>query len=557
MSDLTPFENNFTTPQPQQNPKKRFNPWSPLIYALLLIVGIFLGFQFSNNSSAKLFLKQNNTFTKINEVLNYVEEAYVDTISKSSLSELALNAIIQQLDPHSAYIPAAEIAEMNEPLQGNFEGIGIEFNLLNDTIIVVSALSGGPSEAVGIRAGDRIVKVENKIVAGIKIKNNDVLKMLRGQGGTKVKVAVVRNGNRSPIDFTITRGKIPIYSLDAAYMATANIGYIKISRFAATTYDEYVDAFNKLKAKGMQKLILDLRGNPGGFLNAAISLSDEFLSKNKMIVYTQGKARPKENYFATEKGGFEKQDLVVLIDEGSASASEIVAGAVQDNDRATVVGRRSFGKGLVQEQSDFADGSALRLTIARYYTPTGRSIQKPYKNGEAEDYYSEEQSRFSHGELQHEDSIKFADSLKYKTPKGKIVYGGGGIMPDVFVPIDTNGRSFYLTELFYTGLIQQFALTYADKQREKLKKYVSFDNFNSTFKVTDVLLEDLFAFAEKNKVKRNAREAQQSKALISLYLKANIARNIWRNEGYYPVVNSNDKAFQKAVEILNTPKNAL
>lgn len=557
MSDLTPFENNFTTPQPQQNPKKRFNPWSPLIYALLLIVGIFLGFQFSNNSSAKLFLKQNNTFTKINEVLNYVEEAYVDTISKSSLSELALNAIIQQLDPHSAYIPAAEIAEMNEPLQGNFEGIGIEFNLLNDTIIVVSALSGGPSEAVGIRAGDRIVKVENKIVAGIKIKNNDVLKMLRGQGGTKVKVAIVRNGNRTPIDFTITRGKIPIYSLDAAYMATANIGYIKISRFAATTYDEYVDAFNKLKAKGMQKLILDLRGNPGGFLNTAISLSDEFLSKNKMIVYTQGKARPKENYFATEKGGFEKQDLVVLIDEGSASASEIVAGAVQDNDRATVVGRRSFGKGLVQEQSDFADGSALRLTIARYYTPTGRSIQKPYKNGEAEDYYSEEQSRFSHGELQHADSIKFADSLKYKTPKGKIVYGGGGIMPDVFVPIDTSGRSFYLTELFYTGLIQQFALTYADKQREKLKKYASFENFNSTFKITDVMLEELFAFAEKNKVKRNAKEAQQSKALISLYLKANIARNIWRNDGYYPVVNSNDKAFQKAVEILNTPKNAL
>lgn len=557
MSDLTPFDNNFNKQDANLNPKKRFNPWLPLIYSCVLIIGVFLGFQLNNNSSTTSFLKQSNTFTKINEVLNYIEESYVDTISKSNLSELAINAIVQQLDPHSAYIPAAEIAEMNEPLQGNFEGIGIEFNLLNDTIIVISSLSGGPSEAVGIRAGDRIIKVESKVVAGIKIKNNDVLKLLRGQGGTKVKVSILRNGNKKPIDFTITRGKIPIYSLEAAYLVTPDIGYIKISRFAATTYDEYIEAFNKLKAKGMQKLILDLRGNPGGFLNAAISLSDEFLSKNKMIVYTQGKARPKENYFATEKGSFETQDLVVLIDEGSASASEIVAGAVQDNDRATLVGRRSFGKGLVQEQSDFSDGSGLRLTIARYYTPTGRSIQKPYKKGDAEDYYNEEQTRYSHGELQHADSIKFSDSLKFKTPKNRIVYGGGGIMPDVFVPIDTVGRSFYLTELFYSGMLQQFALIYADKEREKLKKYSSFGNFNSTFKITEPLLEELFAYAEKNKVARRNKEAQQSKTLISIYLKANIARNIWRNEGYYPIINNNDKTFQKAVEILNTPKNAL
>lgn len=557
MSDLTPFDNNFNKPEPNLNPKKRFNPWLPLIYSFILIIGIFLGFQLNNNTSTKSFLKQSNTFTKINEVLNYIEESYVDTISKSNLSELAINAIVQQLDPHSAYIPAAEIAEMNEPLQGNFEGIGIEFNLLSDTIIVVSSLSGGPSEAVGIRAGDRIIKVEGKIVAGIKIKNNDVLKLLRGQGGTKVQVSILRNSNKKLIDFTITRGKIPIYSLEASYLVTPDIGYIKISRFAATTYDEYLEAFNKLKAKGMQKLILDLRGNPGGFLNTAISLSDEFLSKNKMIVYTQGKARPKENYFATEKGSFETQDLVVLIDEGSASASEIVAGAVQDNDRATLVGRRSFGKGLVQEQSDFSDGSGLRLTIARYYTPTGRSIQKAYKKGNAEEYYNEEQTRYSHGELQHADSIKFSDSLKFKTPKGRIVYGGGGIMPDVFVPIDTVGRSLYLTELFYSGMLQQFALIYADKEREKLKKYSSFENFNAAFKVTEPLLEELFAYAEKNKVARKNKEAQQSKALISIYLKANIARNIWRNEGYYPIVNNNDKTFKKAVEILNTPKNAL
>lgn len=528
-----------------ENNPSRNSPYLPIIFALLLIAGIFIGTKLNFNSSSSS-LKSND---KINNLLQFVEEQYVDTISKNKLIDLTLAEMLQQLDPHSAYIPADELQAMNEPLQGNFSGIGIEFNIIKDTITVISALSGGPSEALGIQPGDRIVKIEGKNAAGVKITNNDVLKKLRGESGTKVNISIKRNGAKKLIDYTITRGQIPIYSVDVSYMINKQIGYIKVSRFAATTYDEYMSAMNKLKKEGMSKLILDLRSNPGGFLNTAVEMADDILPDKKLIVYTEGKAHPKKEFYATEKGTFENNEVVVLIDEGSASASEIVAGAIQDNDRGTVVGRRSFGKGLVQDQAEFSDGSAVRLTIARYYTPTGRSIQKPYSEG-TEAYYNEELERFEHGEFLHADSIKFNDSLKYITPGGKIVYGGGGIMPDVFVPADTSGRSTFLAEINYKGILNQFAFYYADRERVKLKAYKSFENFNKSFVVNDALLSSLQEYAVNNGIKRSERDLFISKRIISTQLKALIARNIWGNPGFYPVIHIIDETLKKAVDRL-------
>ncbi|MCC6691708.1 MAG: S41 family peptidase, partial [Bacteroidia bacterium] len=411
----------------------------PIVFSLLLVLGIYIGYEYS-------FLNRTSISTtdgKIEKLLNYIQKRYVDTVNKTQLEDKALNALLQSLDPHSAYVNAKEAKAMNEPLQGNFGGIGIEFNIIKDTIRVVAPISGGPSEALGIQAGDMIVKIEGKNSAGVKITNRQVIEQLRGEHNTKVNISIKRRGVKKLIDFTITRGEIPIFSIDVAYMVDAKTGYIKVSRFGATTYDEYMKAFHDLKEKNMQSLIRDLRGNPGGYLNAAVMLADEFLEQGKEIVHTQGRSDKIKVHMATARGEFEKNKLIILIDEGSASASEIVAGAVQDNDRGMIVGRRSFGKGLVQEEKEFEDGSAVRLTIARYYTPTGRCIQKPYNEG-TEAYFSEEMERYDKGELQNADSIKFADSLKFKTPAGKVVYGGGGIMPDVFVPIDTTGRTLYL-----------------------------------------------------------------------------------------------------------------
>lgn len=530
---------------------------APLLFAALISVGIFIGarLNFSNNSQTVFSLNKGH-FDKLNEVLNYIEAEYVDTISKDKLVEKSIDELLQNLDPHSSYIPAEDLQASNEPLQGNFDGIGIEFNIISDTLRVISPISGGPSEAVGILAGDKIVKVEGKNIAGVKISNKGVVDKLRGASGTKVNVGILRRGNPKILSFTITRGKIPIYSIDASFMVNINTGYIKINRFAATTYEEYISSAGKLKSAGMTSLILDLRGNPGGYLNAAIDLADEFLGKGKQIVYTQGKAHPKKVYVASEKGAYEKTNLVLLIDEGSASASEILAGAIQDNDRGTIIGTRSFGKGLVQEQSEFPDGSAIRLTIARYYTPTGRCIQKSYSEGK-EAYYNEENDRLKHGELSNADSVKFIDSLKFTTPAGKMVYGGGGIMPDIFVPIDTSGRSLYLAELFYKGLINQFAFDYADRKRTFFGTYKSFSNFNNKFEVGVSLMDEFVEFAEKNKVKKNSSELKHSEKIIKNQLKALIARNIWKNEGYYPVIESEDNTFQKAVEVLKLAEKLL
>ncbi|MBI2271615.1 MAG: S41 family peptidase [Bacteroidetes bacterium] len=525
------------------NSSKRFI-YLPLVFALLLVLGIYIGYRYSfiNNPTTTA----NND--KIAKLLSYIQKRYVDTVNQTQLEDKALNTLLQNLDPHSSYVTAKEAQAMNEPLQGNFGGIGIEFNIIKDTIRVVSAISGGPSEALGIQAGDMIVKIEGKSAAGVRITNQQVIGKLRGESGSKVNISVKRRGVKKLIDFSIIRGEIPIYSIDAAYMIDTKTGYIKVSRFGATTYDEYMKAFRDLRKKGLSSLILDLRGNPGGYLNAAVMLADEFLEAGKEIVHTQGRSERKKVHTATIKGEFEKNKLIILIDEGSASASEIVAGAIQDNDRGTIIGRRSFGKGLVQEEKEFDDGSAVRLTIARYYTPTGRCIQKSYEGG-VEAYYSEEIDRYNTGELQNADSIKFNDSLKYKTPAGKIVYGGGGIMPDVFVPLDTTGRTIYLSEVTYSGLLTQFAFDYADRNRTQLKEYGTFERFNKTFIVSDQLLEEFILFAEKGKVKRRETEIKRSAAIIKIQLKALIARNTWNSRGYYPVVHSIDNAFRKAVEL--------
>ena len=533
-----------------QQPK--YNSLLPLIFAVVLIVGIFIGLKLNQSNTMNSLIPTEGVTgnNKINEVLSYIQNEYVDTINKKQLTDNAIASLLENLDPHSAYIPASDLESTNESLQGNFEGIGIEFNILKDTIIVVSALSGGPSEILGIRAGDRIVKVDGKIVAGVKITNEGVLKKLKGKGGTKVTVSILRRGSNKLIDFKITRDKIPLYSVDVAYMLSDKTGYIKINRFAATTYQEYMDAFNKLTVQGMQNLIIDLRNNGGGYLNTATAIADEFLSNNKMIVYTKGKARPKEEYKATSKGSFEQGKLCVLIDEGSASASEILSGCIQDNDRGTIVGRRSFGKGLVQEQTEFTDGSAIRLTIARYYTATGRGIQKPYKKGDLADYYSEEVHRYEKGELQNADSVHFADTLKYRTPKGKIVYAGGGIMPDVFVPLDTMGRSQYLSNLIFNGVINEFALLYADKNRATLNKYKDVNDFDKKFNIDEALFNSLVVFAEGRKIKKDEKGISASKAIIEMEIKALIARNIWRNEGFYPIFNKMDKTLTKAQEVI-------
>lgn len=522
----------------------------PFIFAALLALGIYIGMRLSEpfHANNSFFSFRTGQFNKLNDVINYINQEYVDTVNQKQLVETTITEMLHKLDPHSAYIPSDELASTNEPLEGNFDGIGVEFHIQEDTIMVVTAVSGGPSDALGILPGDRIIQVDGKSVANIKITNTQVMQALRGPSGTKVKVVIYRKGKK--IDFAITRGKIPIYSVDVAYMLTKETGYIKVSHFGDKTYEEYVDGFMKLRDKGMQNLVLDLRGNPGGYLKTAIQLADEFLPDKKLIVYTQGRSRPKESYSATTNGFFETGALVVLIDEGSASASEIVSGALQDWDRATIVGRRSFGKGLVQEQSEFPDGSAIRLTIARYYTPTGRCIQKPY-DGNYDDYENELSNRLKHGELLSSDSIRFADSLKFTTPAGHIVYGGGGIMPDVFVSIDTSGYSQYFSDLNSKGLITEFVYKYVDNNRSDLMKYKNFDEFNSAFRINETILNSFVAYGEKNGVKADPVGMRVSDQIIRTQLKALIARQLYKNDGFYPVMQSIDLTLKKALELID------
>ena len=532
---------------------KKYNVFLPILLSFVLVLGLWLGYFLSNRIQANSPLSRHtnsSTNEKINSLLEYIEYQYVDTINKKDLVEKTVTSMLQSLDPHSSYIAASEFETVNEPLEGNFDGIGVEFNLIKDTIRVITPVEDGPSDKIGIRAGDKIVKVEGKIVAGVKISNKEVFDKLRGKRGTAVNVSILRSGIKKLLDFKIVRDAIPLYSVDASYMINSSIGYIKISKFAATTHDEYLKAFNALTNLGMNKLILDLRGNPGGYLNAAVDISDEFLVNGLQIVYTQGKASPKKIYKATEQGSFENNKLAILIDEGSASASEIVAGAIQDNDRGTVIGRRSFGKGLVQDQLQLPDGSAIRLTIARYYTPTGRCIQKPYSNDKSQ-YYNEEYDRYENGELLNADSIKLDKTKKYTTPEGKIVYGGGGIMPDIFVPLDTSKNNTFLNKVFYTGAINTFAFEYADKNRVKLNKYLNAKNYITQFEINTDILEEFYKYCEKQNTKHGPMNKEKTDQALKPYLKAFIGRDVFDKDAYYPIINENDKCILKATEILS------
>lgn len=524
----------------------------PLYFALVLAAGVALGYYFTFHSgyTGKTAYHSKTKSNKINNLLDYIEMEYVDTVNRESLENKTILSMLKSLDPHSDFIPAEEFGAVNEPLEGNFDGIGVEFNIINDTIRVITPIIGGPSEKLGIKAGDKIIAVNSKNMAGNKVTNKQVFEKLRGKSGSTVNVSILRAGVKKPIEFKIVRGKIPIYSLDVAYMVKPGIGFIKISRFASTTYEEYLKAFNDLSRQGMKKLIVDLRGNGGGFLKTAVELADEFLMDGLQIVYTEGKSHPKKVYNATTRGGFEKNDLVVLIDEGSASASEIVAGALQDNDRATIIGRRSFGKGLVQDQIDLPDGSAVRLTIARYYTPTGRCIQKSYDGKSLDDYYNEEYERFEKGELYSADSIKVDKTKQYHTPAGKTVYGGGGIVPDIFVPLDTMKFSPVVNRIYYSGALNSFAFEYTDKHRTQLLgNYKSAAEFIHRYKVSEQEINALKSYLQLKKVNTAAFSGKEKG--LALLLKAFIGRNLFDKDAYYPIMNDNDNCIQKAIGVLD------
>ncbi|HQV75197.1 MAG: S41 family peptidase [Flavobacteriales bacterium] len=519
--------------------------------ALVLFLSIALS-TVSGRSSAQQF-DDPATTGKIGSLLYHIDRMYVDDVDKQKLVDAAIVRMLEELDPHSIYIPKEDLEEVNEPLKGNFEGVGIQFNIVKDTIYVVDAIAGGPSERLGIRAGDRIIGIDKENVAGVGFKNNDVMTRLRGKKGTKVDVAILRRGEEYPLDFTIMRDKIPIFSVEASYMAEPGVGYIKVSRFSATTMKEFREKLVELKDKGMKDLILDLQGNGGGYLRTAIDMADEFLGDRKLVVYTEGRTSPRDDTYATKEGLFEKGRLVVLVDEGSASASEIVSGAIQDWDRGLIVGRRSFGKGLVQRPVMLSDGSAVRLTVSRYYTPSGRSIQKSYEDG-LEAYQQEKIDRLAKGELTFADSIHNADTVKFFTMNKRIVYGGGGIMPDVFVPIDTTLSSNYFGQLVRKGILNTFALAQVDEQRSKLlAAYSGPEAFRKQFTVDVTLISKLVTYAGKEGIEGDADGLARSKELISLRLKALIARDLWDTSAYWEVINADnpvDRSFQKALEAL-------
>lgn len=518
----------------------------PLLLSVAVIAGIIIGHYLPGEKTDGQHSNIRTRNDKISSILNVIESRYVDSVNRNEMVESTIPAILKKLDPHSIYIPAKDLRRANEPLQGNFEGIGISFNMLTDTILVISTIPGGPSEKTGLLAGDKILYVNDSLVAGKGISDEDIMGMLKGPRGTIVNVKILRRGHKDLLSFKITRDKIPIHSVDIAYMVTDNTGYIKINNFAMTTYDEFMDGLNELKGKGMSKLILDLRGNSGGVMESATLIANQFLEKDQLIVYTKGRTQPRAEARATGKGEFEEGDLVVLIDEWSASASEILAGAVQDNDRATIIGRRSFGKGLVQESVPFSDGSAMRLTVARYYTPTGRSIQKPYDNG-FDEYFNDLNARYDRREFEISDSIHFNDSLKFITPGGKIVYGGGGIMPDKFIPVDTSGLSPYFIKT--RSLIYQYALKYTENNREHLRKYTEAGEL-AKYLDKQSLLNHFVDYAASEGIKADAEGLRVSGKIIHTQIKAYIARNILDNKGFYPIWEDIDTTLKYAIRFL-------
>lgn len=522
----------------------------PLVIACSIIAGVLFGRLMPGSSSGHPPMTVKPRNDKIGNILNIIEAKYVDTVNRESIVEDAIPYILNKLDPHSVYIPAKDLQRMNEPLQGNFEGIGVSFNMLTDTVLIISTIPGGPSEKVGVMPGDKIIYVGDSLVAGQGVPDQGVISLLKGPRGTEVKIRILRKGEKELLPFTIKRDKIPIYSVDVSYMVSPNTGYIKISRFSMTTYQEFMEGLQKLKNRGMEKLIVDLRGNVGGVMDPATQIADEFLEEGKLIVYTEGRSSPRQDIYATANGNFQSGELVIILDEWSASASEILAGAIQDNDRGYIAGRRSFGKGLVQEPMAFNDGSAMRLTIARYYTPTGRSIQKPYTNG-SDEYYEDFHLRFARGEALVADSIHFADSLKFTTPGGRTVYGGGGIMPDYFIPADTSGGSMYFNRLRQKSLIYRFALSYTDNNRERLSKISSASEFDKVLSDEDIFSK-FKEYAAREGVQPGREDLERSGEVIDIQLKAYIARNFLDNDGFYPIWEGLDTTLKEAIKYLDS-----
>lgn len=529
--------------------KNRLNKLRITSKSLILVILITLTGLIPLMSHAQL-LRENpratvQKFAAMLEIINYY---YVDTANSAELTEDAIVAMLKELDPHSMYLSKEDVIKANEPLQGNFEGVGIQFQLFHDTILVVAAVPGGPSDKLGILAGDKIITINGEEATGKKISNNYVMERLRGPKNSKVTVGIKRKGRKDLIDYTIVRDKIPLNSVDASFMVSDTIGYIKLTRFARTSLTEVKQALQALRKSGMKDLILDLRNNSGGYLDVAIDLSDEFLDNDKLIVYTEGMRSPRTNYKSTSRGSFKQGRIVVMVNEGSASASEIVAGAVQDWDRGLILGRRSFGKGLVQRPFNLPDSSVVRLTTARYYTPSGRCIQKPYDDG-TEDYYADLTKRFKHGEFVSADSIKFPDSIKYYTPSKRIVYGGGGIMPDVFIPIDTASNSKYYTDLFRKGLLNEYTIDYLDKHRAELnRKFPSLALYKADFEITDEMFDGFIAFAEKKEVPRDEEGLERSGYEIKTIIKGLIARNMFDVSAYFEVISPIDRELMQAIK---------
>ena len=521
----------------------------PFLLAICLIAGIAIGTFYANHFSGNKLGIINTSSNKLNALLRIIDDQYVDTVNMGELVEEAMPQILSELDPHSSYIPAKDLEAVNADLKGSFSGIGIQFTIQNDTIHVNSVIQGGPSEKVGLMAGDRIVEVDDSAFVGKIVTNSEAMKRLKGEKGSKVKLGVYRPGEKALLHFTVIRGNIPVKSIDAAYMINEKVGYIKVNKFGETTYPELLIALAKLNQKNCEGLIVDLRGNTGGYMAAAIQMVNEFLPNNRLIVYTQGRKSPREDYNSNGTGSNQKMPLVVLVDEGSASASEIFAGAIQDNDRGTIVGRRSFGKGLVQQPIEFSDGSAIRLTIARYYTPSGRCIQKPYEKGKESEYELDLLTRYEHGEFFSADSIKQDETEVYHTRLGRPVYGGGGIMPDIFVPQDTTGMTSYFRMAANRGLIIRYTFDYTDQNRSTLQKYDTPEKMETYLKGQN-LLNKFTAWAEKKGLKRRNNLMMKSRRLFEMSLYGNIIYNMLGMEAYVEYLNESDKTVLKAVEIL-------
>jgi len=531
----------------------KFKVWLPLFFGIAIAIGILIGNFMARRANPEtnpdilrsLFSKT----SKLQTILDLIDAEYVEDVNVDSISEELIPKVLAKLDPHSVYISKADLQMVNDDLEGSFSGIGVQFNIQTDTIMVVSVISGGPSDKLGIVAGDRIVTVDDSLFVGKTITNERILKKLRGEKGTKIKLGIKRKSSKKLIYFTVTRDVVPVKSVDVSYMLTPQVGYIKVSSFGAQTFDEFKDALTKLNQLGAKKYIIDLRGNPGGFLESAISMVNEFLVKGNLIVYTKGKAFPRKDAVADGKGSCKQNKLVVLIDEWSASASEIFAGAMQDNDRALIIGRRSFGKGLVQQQIPFSDGSAIRLTIARYYTPSGRCIQKPYKKGDNEDYEMDIMNRYLHGEFSIKDSIKMVDSLKFKTVGGRTVYGGGGIMPDIFVSKDTMGYTPFYNKVINAGYIYEYAFKYVDENRSKLKLFKKWQDLLAYLQKQPIS-NDFVSYVEKKGIKKNSKQIKKSTKLIEQMLYSFIARDILGDDAFYPILNKDDNSICVAIKQL-------